>query len=52
LSTLKDAVNGQSPTIAYNHVQAVGLDYRVISDTISEWWRPGDSVPAQGEMDV
>ena len=37
---------------AHKHFQAVGLDYRVISDTTPEWWRPSDSVPAQGEMDV
>jgi hypothetical protein len=36
----------------HKHFQAIGLNYRVISDTTPEWWRPGDSVPVQGEMDV
>ena len=32
---------------ARKHFQAVGIDYRVVTDQVVEWWRASESLPDQ-----
>jgi len=35
---------------AEKHFQAIGVDYRVVSDQTADWWRPAEEMPKQGKM--
>jgi len=35
---------------ARKHFQAVGVDYRVITDQVVDWWRAGEDIHAQPRL--
>ena len=37
---------------AQKHFKAIGISYRVITDTTPTWWLPSDQIPNQGEFNT
>jgi type III restriction enzyme len=35
---------------AQKHFQAVGIDYRVVTDQVPDWWRAGEIIPEQPKL--